>query len=140
MKKLSAFLVACMVVAPVWSNPAPATGRFERELPGSDDTVVVTSATFDDDICFKVTGFASDGEHISEIVVYDGSGREVARVIYPVTAKRARWAGGFCYRFRADRDVPGTWWYVASLDDLPAVSESIPISYGKPVKQSSVGR
>jgi len=47
---------------------------------------------------------------------------------------------GFCYSFRADRDSPGTWWYVATLDDVPAISESLPVSYGKPDKRPAAKR
>jgi hypothetical protein len=114
------------------ANPLPAEHWFTKRLPNSEERVRVTEVTFDDEFSFHVKGFASDGEHRVEIAVYDASGREKARIIAPVQAKGATWHQGFCPRAIVDVDVPGEWWFAATLDDTAVISASIQISYGKP--------
>jgi hypothetical protein len=117
-------------VAP--ANPMPVEAKFYKRLPNSERREIVKEANFDDDLCFSLKGFASDGEHVVEVTIFDASGREVARMIAPVLAEGATWRNVVCYGFKSNRDVPGQWWYVANLDDLPVASESINIAFGKP--------
>lgn len=116
----------------VLGNPLPIEYWFDKRLPNSETWEKVTEATFDDKFCIRLKGFASDGEHTVEIVVYDATGRETARVIAPVQARGATWATGFCPQSIKDVDAPGEWWFVVTLDDQPVVSASIPVKYGKP--------
>jgi hypothetical protein len=110
----------------------PVESVFTKRLPNSEERVKISEATFDDEFCIHVTGFASDGEHVVEIAVYDASGRETARIISPVEAKGAKWGQGFCPRAIKDIDAPGEWWFVVTLDDAPVVSASMLVKYGKP--------
>lgn len=114
------------------ANPLPAEFWFVKRPPNTEKRVKITEATFDDEFCFWVKGFASDGEHTAEITVYDASGREKARMISPVQAKGAVWRDSFCPGSIPDVDVPGEWWFVVTLDDIPVVSASIQVAYGKP--------
>ena len=125
-------LLSLVLGSTAMANPLPAEHWFTKRLPNSEDRVRITEATFDDEFCFGVKGFASDGEHTLEIAVYDASGREKARLITPVQAKGATWQRNFCPSAISDVDVPGEWWFVATLDDTPVLSASIQVTYGKP--------
>ena len=114
------------------ANPLPAEHWFTKRLPNTEDRVKISEITFDDEFCFHVKGFASDGEHTVEIAVYDAGGREKARIIAPVRARGATWHQGFCPATNVDVDVPGEWWFVVTLDDAPVISTSIQVNYGKP--------
>ena len=126
-------LLALPFVGAAFANPPPAEYKFTRRLPNSEVREEIKSATYDDlEVCISLKGFASDGEHIVSITVYDASGREVAQFTQPVQAKGATWRAGACPNPIADVDAPGEWWFVVTLDDTPVVSASIPIAYGKP--------
>jgi len=126
-------LMALPFVGAAWANPPPAEYRFTKRLPNSEERVEIKAATFDDlQLCFNVVGFASDGDHAAEIAVYDASGREKARLFKTVLAKGVSWSISFCPATVKDEDAPGEWWFVATLDDTPVISASIPIAYGKP--------
>jgi hypothetical protein len=130
--KISCALGLLSFAGAVFANPLPAEHWFTKRLLNSEEKVRITEATFDDHFCFHVKGFASDGEHMVEIAVYDASGREVARVFAPVQARGATWQRAFCPGPTVDVDVPGEWWFVVTLDDAPVTSASIQISFGKP--------
>ena len=120
------------VFAPVLAADAlPARHKFSKRLLNSEVYVDIQSATFDDHFCFSVTGFASDGEHVSEISVFDAAGREVSRVVKTVFAKGARWGAGFCPSTIRDEDVPGEWWFTVTLDDALVTSASIMVTHGE---------
>jgi hypothetical protein len=125
-------LLSLVFAGTAWANPLPAEHWFTKRLLNSEERERITAATFDDHFCFHVKGFASDGEHTAEIVVYDAGGRETARVISPVLAKGAVWRAGFCPDPIRDVDVPGEWWFVVTLDDSPVISASIQVAYGNP--------
>jgi len=126
-------LLALPFVGAVLANPPPAEYKFTRRLPNSEVREEIKSATYDDvEICINLKGFASDGEHIASVTVYDASGREVSQLNKLVQAKGATWRAGFCPNPIVDVDAPGEWWFVVTLDDTPVISASIPIAYGKP--------
>lgn len=132
MSSLGAFLLGmAQVSGPALANPPPAEHSFTVRPPLSEERIKVTEATFDDELCFHVKGFASDGEHVYEIVVFDASGRETLRVTAPVLAKGAVWRGAICPSAKKDVDAPGEWWFVATIDDTPVISASISMGYGK---------
>jgi hypothetical protein len=133
MRFASTLCLLLLVAAPVWAEGAlPAKHKFTKRLLNSEEYVDIQSATFDDHFCISVTGFASDGEHVSEISVFDASGREVSRVVKTVFAKGAKWAAGFCPSTIKDEDVPGEWWFTVTLDDALVASASIMVTYGEP--------
>ena len=51
------------------ANPLPAEYWFNKRLPNYEGRFKITEATFDDEFCFCVKGFASDGELTLEIAV-----------------------------------------------------------------------
>lgn len=114
------------------ANPMPVEYWFSKRPPFTEDRVRITDATFDDEVCLHIKGFASDGEHLSEITVFDAAGRETARLIGPVLARGATWRRSFCPAPIKDVDAPGEWWFVVTLDGMPVVSASILLAYGKP--------
>lgn len=133
MKVASAVCLLLIAAAPSLAADAlPATHSFSKRLPNSERRVAITEATFDDEFCFRVTGFASDGEHVAEIAVFDASGREVARVVRTVFAQGAKWIASFCPSATKDQDVPGEWWFTATLDENLVASASMMVTYGKP--------
>lgn len=127
--------VACFMLSLATSvaagDSATAEASFFKRLPNADRIEGIVSATFDDDVCFRVRGTAANGEYLSEVTVYDGAGREVSRVMGPLRVESGRWGRIFCYGFR-DEDAPGEWWYVASLNDKPIVSESLIVGGKRP--------
>lgn len=119
------------------ANPPPANAFFTKRQLNSEIREEITTAIFSDELCFHANGFASDGEHVVEVAVYDASGREVVRMIKNIITKGATWGVSFCPSPIPDVDVPGEWWFVATLDEANAVSASIPIAYSpaRPVKR-----
>lgn len=103
-----------------------ATAAFEKEVPNSDERVPITSATFNDFVCFVVTDVSTpDGDHSYRLVIYDGAGNEVHQSVNRVTATDHKWRYATCVTYKKNRDKPGTWWYVAELDDQPLVSKEL---------------
>lgn len=125
-------LLPVMLVGGAMANPLPAEVFFTKRLRNSEVRERITSATFDDELCLHIRGFASDGEHVTEISVFDASGREVGRYIKTVFAKGAKWRAGVCPGPVKDQDAPGEWWFTVTLDDALVASASIPVAYGEP--------
>lgn len=101
------------------------SASFFKESPDSDARIPITSATFDDKVFFQVEIAASDGDHSLEFNIYDGSGRQVLYAERAVVASGNNVTSLLSYGFDAQRDAPGTWWYVAALDNEIAVSKSL---------------
>jgi hypothetical protein len=124
------WLLPLLLVAPALADALAAKAKFIKRIRNSEEWVDIKSASFDDKFCFDVTGFASDGEHVVEVAVFDAAGREVSRGIKTVIAKGASWSYSFCPGITKDVDTPGEWWFVATLDDALVASASMMISYG----------
>jgi hypothetical protein len=107
-----------------------ATGYFVQTDHETKQDRVIDSASLDEeDICFVVKGnFTADGDHSYQLTIYDGNGREVLQMRGTVTADGGRWGRRSCYGMNEDRDVAGTWWYVAELDGELLVSESLAVT------------
>jgi len=133
-------LVVILAAGPALADGLPATYKFTKRMPNTEQYVELPNATFDDHVCFEVTGFAADGEHPAEITIFDGGGREVARVFKTVTARGARWGMTFCMTPIKDEDVPGEWWFNATLDDNLAASASLMVAYGRPKGEETKSR
>jgi len=87
-----------------------------------------SAARLDQYVCLRIRAtLTQDGDHLFQLVIYDGMGREVHLSKATVTAIGQRWERNGCYGFNEGRDAPGTWWYVAELDGNPLFSESIEI-------------
>ncbi|HEY5807489.1 MAG TPA: hypothetical protein VIT67_05950 [Povalibacter sp.] len=128
-KVRAAVLTLLLIWAPVLlAGDAAAVGSFLKELPGTDQTIPVTSATFADKIFFQLKAHVEDGEHSLLVNVYDGKGREVLNAERVVIARGNVAGGAVTYGFDPGRDAPGTWWYVAALDGKVVVSSSIEVS------------
>ncbi len=130
-------LLSLSASAGALANPPPAKAFFTKRPLNSEVREEVTSAIFSDELCFHASGFASDGEHLVEVAVFDAGGREVVRMVKNVTTRGATWGISFCPSPIPDVDMPGEWWFVATLDDANAVSASIPIAYSqvRPIKR-----
>jgi hypothetical protein len=106
-----------------------ATMAFERRIEGSDETTPITSATLNDHVCVRLRDVSTpDGDHSLKLVIYDGGGREIYQGVATITAKQGKWGRMVCIGFNEQRDLPGTWWYVAELDDEPLVSKELVVS------------
>lgn len=132
MKVWSALTASCLLHVGATRADTPADASFFKRQPNSEEYVPIQEATFDDDICIRAKGFASDGEHSTEIAIYDASGREFGRFLKTVVAKGATWRTSVCLVPTPDVDAPGEWWFVITLDDVPVVSKSMQVKYGKP--------
>ncbi|MFC4312472.1 hypothetical protein ACFPN2_25540 [Steroidobacter flavus] len=100
-----------------------------KQTPGTDRrTPLAGQATFADKIYFEFWIQADDGEHSLQVNVYDGDGREVYIGQSTMVVKNGRGGGAVTYGFNRGRDAPGTWWYVAALDDKVVVSSSLDVS------------
>jgi len=123
--------IIAIVGIPVAANAvAPfATIAFEKRVEGTDKTTPITSASLNDHVCVRLRDVSTpDGDHSLRLVIYDGGAREVYQSVSTVTAKEEKWARTICYGFNRLRDMPGTWWYVAELDDEPLVSKELVVS------------
>jgi hypothetical protein len=115
--------VAANAVAPF------ATIAFEKRIEGTDKTTPITSARLNDQVCVRLRDVSTpDGDHSLKLVIYDGGAREVYQSVSTITAKDGKWGRTICYGFNEQRDFPGTWWYVAELDDEPLVSKELVVS------------
>jgi hypothetical protein len=125
-KSLFAILGAVISLAAFADAPF-ATARIELRDPKTDKAKVITSARFGDrDVCIVIKDVSTeDGDHALRLVIYDGGGREVYQAVSTVTARDRKWVSVTCYGFKSLRDAPGTWWYVAELDDQPLVSTEL---------------
>lgn len=103
------------------------TASFFRESSGSGALIPITSATFQDKVFFRVEIDAVDGEHSLEFNVYDGNGREVLYAERVVVASGNTVTSVMSYGYDVQRDAPGTWWYVAALDNEVALSRSLKV-------------
>ena len=122
------FGMVTLLLAGAANNPPPAEAVFVKRLPNSEEYVPIQEATFDDNFCIRLKGFASDGEHVAEIAIYDASGREISRFIKTVIAKGATWRLSICPSALPDVDAPGEWWFVSTLDDVPVISVSMRVN------------
>ena len=111
------------------ANAPHATAIFVHFDRVANKEVAIDSAYLgEEDVCFDVEDkFTPDGDHAYQITIYDGGGREVYQSRSTVTARGAWWGYRTCYRLNDERDLAGTWWYVAELDDEPLVSESLKV-------------
>jgi hypothetical protein len=127
-------MLATMALAssgPAFADAPFATATFEREIEGSDKRVAISSATLDDRVCLVVKDVSTpNGDHSYRLVIYDGAGSEVYQGISRVTASGNKWSQVACFGYRKRRDVSGTWWYVAELDDQPLISEELKVAAG----------
>ena len=111
------------------ANAPFATATFEKKVENVAKRIPVTSATMKDWVCFVIKDVSTpDGDHSYKLVVYDGSGAEVHQSINRITAVGGKWSHSSCVGYDEDRDVPGTWWYVAELDDQPLVSKELKVA------------
>lgn len=131
--KIPLLMITALGFAAVTLADAPfATATFERKLENSDKRERITSATMDDWVCFAIKDVStSDGDHSYKLVVYDGGGSEVHQSVNRITAVNNHWSFVTCIAFEKNRDKPGTWWYVAELDDQPLISKELAVAPGK---------
>ncbi len=123
------FATAVGLVASAHAVAPFATAKFEKRIEGTDKTTPIVSARLDDRVCFRIRDVSTpDGDHALKFVIYDGGGREVHQSVHTITAKDGKWAYKLCADFNAERDLPGTWWYVAELDDEPLVSMELVVA------------
>jgi hypothetical protein len=120
-------LLACLPVVLFAENPT-SSGIFFKQVPGTDRQIPIDDATLADKVYFHILIGAEDGEHSLQVNVYDGSGREVFRAESVLLAEGGRGGVSVSYSFNARRDAPGTWWYVAALDEKVVVSNSLEVS------------
>jgi hypothetical protein len=136
-KPVQLFAAALGLVASAHAVAPFATATFEKRIEGTDKTTPIASARLDDHVCIRIRDVSTpDGDHSLKLVIYDGGGREVHQSVHTITAKNEKWAYKLCSDFNAGRDLPGTWWYVAELDDVPLVSKELTVS---PVQAVSAG-
>jgi hypothetical protein len=114
-----------------------ATARFEKRVVGSDKGTPITAARLDDYVCITIRDVSTDnGDHSLRLVIYDGAAREVHQSVRTITVTDGRWAHTLCHSYNKRRDSPGTWWYVAELDDEPLVSKELVVA---PVQTPGAG-
>jgi hypothetical protein len=114
--------------AVVFADAPFATASFEREIEGSDERVPISSAALGDLVCLTVKDVSTaSGDHSFRLVIYDGRGNEVHQSVTRITARENRWVYVSCYYYQG-RDMPGTWWYVAELDDQPLISKELKVT------------
>jgi hypothetical protein len=130
--KLAMLVTTALVSTAVVFADAPfATAMFEREIEGSDKRVPISSATLGDLVCLTVRDVSTpSGDHSYRLVIYDGRGNEVHQSITRITARENKWVYVSCYSLQKGRDMPGTWWYVAELDDQPLISKELKVTAG----------
>ena len=117
------FAVAANAVAPF------ATATFGKRIEGTDKTTPISTARLDDHVCIRIRDVSTpDGDHSLKLVIYDGGGREVHQSVRTITVKDGKWGFQLCPGFNTERDLPGTWWYVAELDDEPLVSKELTVA------------
>jgi hypothetical protein len=122
-------LLACFPAAALWAGGPTGEARFSKQIPGTDRRAWTSAhATFADQIYFEYRIQAEDGEHSLQVNVYDGEGREVYNAQSTLVVSSGRGDGAISYGFKGNRDAPGTWWYVAALDDKVVVSSSLDVS------------
>ena len=104
-----------------------AVATFVKLDPKTRKEDPIPSARLDDrEVCLVIRDVSTaDGDHALRLVIYDGSGREVYQSVSTVTARDRKWKSATCYGFKVGRDAPGTWWYVAELDEQPLVSKEL---------------
>jgi hypothetical protein len=122
--------VAMLGFAVTGAATAPqATGTFVRVDRVTKKWAVIDSAYLGEkDVCFDLEStFTPDGDHVLQVTIYDGGGREVYQARSTVTARRARWGDRTCVEGDVYRDLAGTWWYVAELDGEPLVERSLKV-------------
>jgi hypothetical protein len=103
-------------------------GFFTRTEKNADKHFSIAKAKLTDTVYFGVAITIANGDHVFEVTVYDGSGREVYRSENAVFAKARTVQRLTHYGFDPSRDVPGEWWYVASIDKQIVVSMMLPVS------------
>lgn len=122
-------LLACFPGAALWANGPTGEARFSKQIPGTDRRASMPAqATLADQIFFEYRIQAKDGDHSIQVNIYDGDGREVYNSSSTLAVRSGRGAGAVSYGFDRTRDAPGTWWYVAALDDKVVVSSSLDVS------------
>jgi hypothetical protein len=132
-------IILCALNSLAVNADAPfAVAKMVKLDPTNRKALPILSAKLDDkDVCLIIKDVStSDGDHALRLTIYDGSGREVYQAISTVTAKDKKWQSTTCYGFKVGRDVSGTWWYVAELDEQPLVSKDLVV---KPISAASVG-
>jgi hypothetical protein len=133
-------MAAVLSMSIAFADAPFATARFAKRDPKTWKDVPITSARIDDQhVCIILRDVSTlDGDHSLSMVIYDGAGREAYRSLGTITAKDKKWAHTICYGFNSDHDVPGTWWYVAELDDQPLVSKELVVARAtQPVSANS---
>jgi hypothetical protein len=115
-----------------------AVATFVKLDPTTRKARPMPSAKLNDkDVCLNIKDVSTaDGDHALRLTIYDGGGREVYQAVSTVTAKDKKWQSTTCYGFKSGRDLSGTWWYVAELDDQPLVSKELVVN---PASPASVG-
>jgi hypothetical protein len=103
-------------------------GSFSKDVPGTDRRIPIGAATLADRVYFHFFVLAEDGEHALQVNVYDGDGREVYRSESTLLVEGGQGGRGVMYGFDTRRDAPGTWWYVAALDERVVLSNSLEVS------------
>jgi hypothetical protein len=107
-----------------------ATAIFVKDDPKTNKAVPVSSVRIEDEnVCLVIRDVSTvDGDHALSLAIYDGAGREVYRSVRTITAKNKKWGRTICYDFNQERDAPGTWWYVAELDDQPLLTKELVVA------------
>jgi hypothetical protein len=134
MRLHNAVVVTLMVIgiSRALANAPFATAEFGKIVPKTGKVISTSTARLDDYVCVYVEDSSTpDGDHDFRLTIYDGGGNQVFRSEATVTAKDKKWHRRVCYKFAQDHDRPGTWWYVAELDDEPLVSKDIVVSAAK---------
>jgi hypothetical protein len=122
-----AFLLAAFSTAALAGIPQ-AHGGFSRQVRGTDRRVPIASAAISDEVYWTVYVEATDGEHHLHFTIYDGAGQEVCNFERATEAQAGEARGVVSCGFDPARDAPGTWWYVAAVDDQIVLSNSLTVS------------
>ena len=137
LKLLQLLATTLGLVASAYAVAPFATARFEKKIEGTDKTMPITSARLDDHVCIRIRDVSTpDGDHSLKLVIYDGGAREVHQSIHAITVEDGKWSYKLCSDFDPKRDIPGTWWYVAELDDEPLVSKELVVA---PIQATTAG-
>jgi hypothetical protein len=125
-------LLPTMLAGVALANPLPPEVWFTKRVRNSEVREKIASAAFEDELCFHIKGFASDGEHVSEISIFDAGGREIGRFVKTVFTKLTKWRAGACLTPVENEDIPGEWWFTVTLDGALVASASIMVVHGAP--------
>jgi hypothetical protein len=133
MRKQVVLAATALALAVATFASAPfATASFQKRDDKTGKTVPIIAANLNDDVCIDIRDVSTpDGDHSLRMVIYDGAANEVYQSISTITAAERKWGRYICYGFNENHDRPGTWWYVAELDNDPLFDKQIQVGPAK---------